>query len=150
MGVDNTELMSQVNRLSDAIDNDILNTYLEGNFPQSIEFRLPLPPSLNRYYRVFRGRWLVSKVGREYKEKVKELINKNGLDYGIDCRLKVSLEIAPSRSGEWDIDNRLKALFDSLTEAGFWIDDKLVDELSIKKLPKYAMGEVYMTVEEII
>lgn len=87
-------------------------------------------------------------MGRGYKEKVLKLIKDSGMDYGIDCRLSVRLLIAPATANEWDIDNRCKALFDSLTEAGFWVDDKLVDELYIRKLPQYALGEVYITVSE--
>lgn len=116
----------------------------------SIEFRMPLPPSLNRYYRAIRSILKVSAVGRKYKETVSKLIKDAGMDYGISKRLEVTLKIAPATAAEWDIDNRCKALFDSLTEAGFWEDDKLVDVLHIYKLPQYAMGEVYITVEELI
>lgn len=76
------------------------------------------------------------------------LVTEGGLNFGIDCDVKVSIGLAPPRNNGWDIDNYTKALFDALTHAGVWKDDKLVVKMTIEKLPKYAMGEVYISIEE--
>lgn len=116
-----------------------------------IEFRLPWPPSDNVYYVCIHGRKVISKKGRLYAEEVRRLIQKGGLVYGIDCPVEVFVKLAPPRSttGIWDCSNYIKALWDSITKSGFWTDDSLVYEHHVKKLPNYAMGEVYLTVREL-
>ena len=113
-----------------------------------IDFRMPWPPSLNRYYRTWRGRILISKAGRLYREEVIKLVRDADLDFGISCDIKVSIGLAPPKNNGWDIDNYTKGLFDALTHAGVWKDDKLIVKMAIEKLPKYAMGEVYISIEE--
>jgi crossover junction endodeoxyribonuclease RusA len=113
----------------------------------SIDFRLPWPPSLNTYYVcVRRGPKVLSKKGREYAEAVDKLIKAAGLNYGIDCDVEVEIKLAPPRNGKWDGDNYTKALFDSITKSGVWADDSLVMKYSVEKLPPYAMGEVYISI----
>lgn len=111
-----------------------------------IDFRLPWPPTLNTYYVCIRSRKVLSKKGRLYSEEVKRLISKAKLDYGIDEELFVDIKFAPPRNGIWDGDNYTKALFDAITKSGVWKDDSLVWKYSVEKLPKYAMGEVYITI----
>lgn len=115
----------------------------------SIDFRLPWPPSLNTYYVCIRGRKVLSKKGRAYAEKVKQLIINGGLAFGIDCDVEVEIKLAPPRKGLWDGDNYTKALFDAITKSGFWKDDSFVRKYSVEKLPKYAMGEVYISVTPV-
>lgn len=112
----------------------------------SFDFRIPWPPSLNTYYVSIHGRKVLSKKGRLYKEKVSQLVAQAGVDYGISTAVEVEIKLAPPRNGVWDGDNYTKAIFDSLTRAGIWEDDSLVEFYSVRKLPKYAMGEVYLTV----
>jgi Holliday junction resolvase RusA-like endonuclease len=38
-----------------------------------IEVTLPFPPSVNTYWRTFRGRMIISAKGREYREVVENL-----------------------------------------------------------------------------
>lgn len=111
-----------------------------------IEFRLPWPPSVNTYYTCIRSRKVLSKKGRMYSEEVKKLISEAKLAYGIDQEVYVELGLAPPRNYTWDGDNREKPLFDALTKAGFWKDDSLVRKCTWEKLPKYAFGEVYISV----
>lgn len=111
------------------------------------EFRLPWPPSLNTYYVCIRSRKVLSKKGRLYAEEVKRLVEDECINYGISDEVIVHIGLAPPRNCKWDGDNYTKALFDAITKAGVWKDDSLVRSYTVNKLPKYAMGEVYLTVE---
>jgi len=111
-----------------------------------VEFRLPWPPSLNTYYVCIRGRKVMSKKGRLYKEEVQRLVTEGNLSFGIDTEVEVDIKLAPPRNGKWDGDNFIKALFDAMTKAGVWEDDALVRKFSVEKLAPYAMGEVYISI----
>jgi crossover junction endodeoxyribonuclease RusA len=115
----------------------------------SIEFRIPWPPSLNTYYVCIHGKKVLSKKGRLYAEEVKRQIALASLNLGIDCAVEVDIKLAPPRNGKWDGDNYTKAIFDALTKAGVWVDDSLVAKYHVEKLPKYALGEVYMSISPI-
>ena len=99
---------------------------------------LPFPPSLNSYYRYIKMgnscRVLISKEGREYKKIVKEIID--GLPKKIkmlEGRLVVVVSLhAPTRR-KYDLDNRCKALFDSLEEAEVFLNDEQIDHLTIRR-----------------
>ena len=65
-------------------------------------------------------------------------------------RGKYSLEVLIERkSGRRDIDNVLKATFDSLTHAGVWGDDSQVDRLHIQRGDVVKDGRLLVTVQVI-
>ena len=115
------------------------------------KFMLPWPPSVNGGYRgVFRGRILLSKKGREYKVSAKRVIDSFGLsNKGLEGRLSVKLTLEPPDKRRRDIDNYTKAVFDAITESGFWGDDEQVDRLVIEKAPKRKGGNVIVEVTVI-
>ena len=97
-----------------------------------LELRLPYPPSVNRYWRAFRGRLIISKIGREYHKEV-ALLLKELSSPPETGRLAVSiLATMPDRRTR-DIDNILKVCLDSLTKCGIWHDDSQIDEIFIKR-----------------
>lgn len=107
------------------------------------EFSIPYPPSVGAMWRSFRGRFIVSKKGREYREKAINEITSIGLsDLNITERLSVVMIINPPTLRKYDIDNRCKAPFDALSHAGFWVDDEQVDRLLIIKGEKVKGGRV--------
>lgn len=111
---------------------------------------LPYPPSVNRYWRQFHGRVLVSADGRAYRDSV-----------GIFARavlrgakpltgaLSVRIELSPPDRRRRNIDNVLKALLDAMTAAGVWIDDSQIDELTIKRMPVIRGGSVIVCVNRL-
>ncbi|MCP4991340.1 MAG: RusA family crossover junction endodeoxyribonuclease [Colwellia sp.] len=115
------------------------------------EFELPWPPSVNGGYRgVFRGRILLSKKGREYKEKAHAQIKNIGLENEkVSERLSVSIDLFPPDKRRRDVDNYTKAAFDAITESGFWIDDEQVDVLTIKKCEKVKGGKLVVKVTKL-
>ncbi|MGL4325828.1 MAG: RusA family crossover junction endodeoxyribonuclease [Beijerinckiaceae bacterium] len=104
-----------------------------------LSFDMPYPPSTNKYWRhisrgKLAGRTLISEEGRNYRAAVAALALKLRLpQLGGSVRLGVSLSVhAPDRRRR-DLDNTLKAAFDSLTHAGLWADDSQIDQITVSR-----------------
>lgn len=104
---------------------------------------LPFPPSVNGYWRAIkRGKIcanILSQKGRDYKDAVKAII---GDRKPIEGRLAVYIELCPPDRRKRDIDNYTKALLDSLTESGVWIDDEQIDFLLVARGEKENCAKV--------
>lgn len=109
-----------------------------------IELVLPFPPSLNGYWRAFRGRQIISAKGRAYRSAVMRL---KMPCMGLDADLSVELVLYPPDRRKRDIDNYTKAVFDALSHAGFWVDDSLVKRLLIEVREPVKGGEVRLFVQ---
>ena len=94
---------------------------------------LPFPPSMNTYWRNFRGRTVLSKAGREYKVKVAEYVVENNVPKYGESKLKITMILQPKDKRKIDIDNRIKCVLDSLQEAGVFDDDEQIDVLHIER-----------------
>lgn len=112
----------------------------------SIDFRMPWPPSVNTYYICIRSLKVLSKKGREYAKTVTKQVADAGIDFCIDVPVEVEIKLAPPKNGIWDGDNYTKAIFDALVKSGVLKDDSIVMKYSVEKLPKYALGEVYISI----
>jgi crossover junction endodeoxyribonuclease RusA len=93
--------------------------------------QLPLPPSVNTYYRNFRGRTILSQNGRNYKNTVQEYVTVNKVPNFGSNRLMAIITIFPRDKRSIDLDNRLKGLFDALQDAGVFDDDSQFDKIEI-------------------
>jgi len=96
-----------------------------------VTMELPLPPSVNTYWRNFRGRTVLSKGGRDYKLLVQEYVTINQIPSFSDDRLAAIIKIYPRDRRAIDLDNRLKSLLDSLQDAGVFNDDSQFDDIQI-------------------
>ena len=92
---------------------------------------LPYPPSNNSYYRHVGAKVLISAKGRAYRKAVAQAIALNNGKAMAPGRYGVELTVHREDRRRCDLDNLCKGLFDSLTEAGVWEDDSLVDDLRI-------------------
>lgn len=111
------------------------------------EFTLPWSPSVNGMRAIFRNRMITTKKGRDYHKAVKSLMSDLGLNNeGIADRLHVSMVLNPPTLRKYDIDNRCKAVFDALSQCGFWLDDEQIDSLNIKKGEKTKGGSIQIKV----
>lgn len=96
-----------------------------------IELTLPWPPSVNRYWRTFQGRMIISAEGRAYRKAVADqvLIQRGAKHY--DGKMKVEIEAWRPDNRRRDLDNLLKAALDGCTHAGVWEDDSNIVDLHI-------------------
>jgi crossover junction endodeoxyribonuclease RusA len=114
-----------------------------------VVLHLPHPPSVNTYYRRSGHHIHISEKGQQFKQAVTDIIAEYHHEKFNMLRLKVHIDYYPPTKRATDIDNRIKAVLDSLTEAGLWLDDEQVDELSIKRMPIYKGGKIVVTVESL-
>ena len=119
----------------------------------SFEITLPFPPSTNTYWRsIGRGRVIISKRGREYREEVVYacIVERGAIAPDpMEGRLVVTIEaIAPDKRRR-DLDNMLKAVLDSLEHAKVYENDSQIDDLRITRLPPRKPGKIIVTVTEI-
>jgi len=109
----------------------------------------PPPPSNNIYYRRSGHHTHISVKGREYKQTVCELVAQfYPIKFGC-APLKVHIDFYPATKRKMDLDNRFKAILDSLTAAGVWDDDSQIDELSIQRKPVMKGGKIVVLVKAI-
>lgn len=101
--------------------------------PVTYSLFLPWPPALNRYYRSVtiggRARVLISEHGRKFHKDVADCCMVQRAPRGLAHRLCVRLHANPPDRRRRDLDGMLKAVLDSLTKAGVWLDDSQIDEL---------------------
>jgi crossover junction endodeoxyribonuclease RusA len=95
--------------------------------------QLPLPPSVNTYYRNFRGRTILSQNGRNYKNTVQEYVTVNKVPSFGSNRLMAIITIFPRDRRSIDLDNRLKGIFDALQDAGIYDSDSQFDKIEIAR-----------------
>ncbi len=109
-----------------------------------MKLTLPLPPSVNAYWRIFRNRILLSAEARAYKENLSRRV----LTWGhrpLVGDVVVSLTVyRKRRSG--DLDNFFKATFDALKGVGF-NDDSQVVEIHARREDDPANPRVEVRVE---
>ena len=94
---------------------------------------LPLPPSVNHYWGTHGHRRYVSKTGVLFKEQVSDYV----IEYRVPklgaARLEMKVVLFPKDRRKQDIDNRIKALWDALADAGVFDNDEQIDVLMVER-----------------
>ena len=94
---------------------------------------LPLPPSVNHYWGQHGHRRYVSKAGVAFKAQVSDYV----VEYRVPklgiSRLAMTVVLFPKDRRKQDIDNRIKALWDALADAGVFDNDEQIDTLFIER-----------------
>lgn len=113
-----------------------------------MELVLPYPPSVNHYWRQFRGRTLISRQGRAYRQHVKTQCQSFGGQPPRDGRLAVAMDAFPPDRRRRDLDNIPKASFDSMQHAGIFEDDSQVDMLIVQRRLPIPGGQLVVRIQE--
>ena len=109
---------------------------------------LTWPPSLNRMYRVFKNRSILSREGRDYVDYVQEDVATQRIRT-VTGRLKMEIWAYPQDNRARDLDNLLKALLDSMQKAGVYENDSAIDDLRIIRMHKIPKGKVDVRITEL-
>ena len=114
-------------------ENQLAEEFAEFNRKifSGITLTMPWPPSVNKYWRTFQGRMIISAEGRSYRKAVAEqvLIQRGAKHYA--GKLRVQIEAFRPDNRRRDLDNLLKAVLDGCTHAGVWEDDSNIVDLRI-------------------
>ena len=93
-----------------------------------------LPPTVNNMYRNVGHRRYKTAKCQEYQERVTEILRKK---WKYRAALKGSIELRitfkTKEERRWDIDNRVKALQDCLSEGGVIEDDRQINILHVER-----------------
>lgn len=106
---------------------------------KTLTYTLPWPPSVNHYWRSVliggKPRTLLSKEGREFKQAAVGAVlqQRRGPSAPLSERLAIAVTLFPPDRRRYDLDNRLKAVLDSLTEARVWEDDRHVKIIHLEE-----------------
>ena len=114
-------------------ENQLAEEFAEFNRKifNGITLTMPWPPSVNKYWRTFQGRMIISAEGRSYRKAVADqvLIQRGAKHY--TGKLCVVIEAFRPDNRRRDLDNLLKAVLDGCTHAGVWEDDSNIVDLRI-------------------
>lgn len=108
---------------------------------------LPWPPSVNHYWRMWRGRMLISREGRAYREQVGAILRAAGVT-PLSGRLAIHVELYPPDRRKRDVDNMFKAIGDSLQRGGAFQDDSQIVWLLLEKAEVVDSGRVIVRIAE--
>lgn len=95
-------------------------------------YTLPWPPSVNDYWKPVHSRLILTDRARDYRGAVAHAVvaRERRIPMPWSGKLVVTMDLVPPDDARLhDIDNTLKALFDSLTKARVWEDDSQVKRL---------------------
>jgi crossover junction endodeoxyribonuclease RusA len=115
-----------------------------------MELTMPFPPSVNHYWRNFRGRTIISKAGRDYRAEVcATLAGAGDGKPPFIGRLALGMDAFPPDRRRRDLDNILKASLDSLTHAQIYQDDESIDVLVVRRCPPQKGGQLRIQITPI-
>ncbi|MDI6637205.1 RusA family crossover junction endodeoxyribonuclease [Pantoea dispersa] len=113
-----------------------------------MKLTLPFPPSVNTYWRNTRKGVLISASGRSFRSNaladIMEQLRR--VPEPITVNVAVSVILYPPDKRPRDLDNYLKAAFDSLTHAGVWVDDKQIKRFTVEWGPLTKRGKTEITI----
>ena len=91
----------------------------------------------------------MSKLGLDYKKKIRELPFIYACPKFKDDRLSISIYAHPPDKRRRDLDNLLKVLLDSLQATGLFNDDSQFDLIYIERKTQAKNGYIVVSIERI-
>ncbi len=115
-----------------------------------MELVLPYPPSVNHYWRHFRGRTLISRGGRAYRQQVMTQCQGMGGQPPRDGRLALAMDAFPPDRRRRDLDNIQKPVLDAMQHAGVYLDDSQIDLLiTRRRQPDKPHGHLAVEIRDV-
>lgn len=116
----------------------------------SYAVRLEYPPTVNTYYRRSGHTMYLSKSGRQFKEDAAiDVFAAVGKVKPLTGRIGVQIElVAPNKTRDTDIDNRVKATLDAL-QGLLYEDDSQIDRLIVLRREIAKPGHCDVIVSEL-
>lgn len=127
-----------------------------------IELELPWPPSVNSYKKV--GRLITTKNGKLYQTrvntqetkefyyyvwlKIRSLKATTRMEMPIHSTISIEVHAHPPDDKKRDLDNILKALFDSLVKGGLLQDDSQISRLLVERMDIIKGGQIIIRIKE--
>ena len=119
-----------------------------GEVRREYAFDLPVPPSVNRYYRHVGYRVLISREGRRYRMMCVSRLA--GSVEKFTGPVRFSVDVYPPDRRRRDLDNLLKSLQDAIVHAGVMADDSLIKSLHMEmRDPVPPEGFVHVHIETL-
>lgn len=113
-----------------------------------VVLELPFPPSVNHYWRHVGPKVLISREGRQYRERVKGRVLLAG-EPRLEGAIAVTIAVMPPDKRRRDLDNLFKAVLDALAAAGVYEDDSQIDCLMIERRGVVREGGLIVTLNEV-
>lgn len=117
-----------------------------------MKINLTFPTVTGNHYKSLnfaRKRVFVTKSGQRYRLAIKADLMKADAIKRYDVPLSVKMKIVPPDRRRRDIDNICKTLFDALTLAGLWTDDKLIKKLTVEVVEPTKPGYIEMEIDDV-
>jgi len=112
-----------------------------------LELIIPYPPSVNHYWRMVRGRMLISREGRAFRERVCSILAAAGVR-PMEGNLILAIDLYPPDRRRRDVDNAMKAALDSLQHGGCYLDDSQIVRLIAQKCEPVRGGKAVVRIEK--
>ena len=109
---------------------------------------IPYPPTINTYYRHFRGRTVLATKGREWQNAAYYDLLGGGAIVGLRGPVSVELDVYPPDNRVRDLDNIIKPVLDLLEIAGFIENDVQVARLVVTRRNVRPPGRVMIRISE--
>ena len=117
---------------------------------------LPYPPSVKHYWRHYRGRTVISRDGRRFREDICDLLATSSQRSGngprkppSGGRIALAMDAFPPDRRRRDLDNLLKSTQDALAHAGIYEDDSQIDLLVTRRREVVGGGHVEIQLDEL-
>ncbi|MCL2640328.1 MAG: RusA family crossover junction endodeoxyribonuclease [Phycisphaerales bacterium] len=110
---------------------------------------LPFPPSVNRLWRKWRGRMVLSPEGRNYRTAVCARLAGNGpRKPPSGGRIALCMDAFPPDRRKRDLDNNIKSVADALQDAAVFNNDEQIDLLLARRRGLFPGGRIDVRVDE--
>lgn len=115
---------------------------------------LPYPVSVNRYWRQYRGRMVVSAEAKQYKSIIRAIATQHGIGAPLGGDIAIEMAYHPRRPKKWrggpvrafDLSNVVKIAEDALNGVA-WLDDRQVAALTVRRAEPVPDGALVVTWE---